>query len=41
MGWIERRVNGALRALTCIACRAGAEQSDSVPPRGPLILVAN
>lgn len=41
MGWIERRVNGALRALACITIHVGAGQLDRFPPRAPLILVVN
>jgi 1-acyl-sn-glycerol-3-phosphate acyltransferase len=41
MGWMERRVNGAIRLLTGLVCRVDEDQLERVPQRGPLIVVVN
>jgi 1-acyl-sn-glycerol-3-phosphate acyltransferase len=41
MRWSERLVNAIVRFLTGVACRVDEAPLRSLPPRGPLILVAN
>lgn len=41
MRWSEHVVNGIVRLLTGVACRVDEAAFRSLPPTGPLILVAN
>ena len=41
MRWSEWLVNGVVRFLTGVVCRVDEAPLRSIPPRGPLILVAN
>ena len=41
MRWSELLVNGVIRFLTGVACRVDEAPLRSIPPHGPLILVAN